>query len=1308
MRISGSRSVVSVLALVSSSMLALGAASQAASSPSTASDAAPAAAVGTPLGADAVAVARRHVAKHAADYGLSDADVKQLAVSSVVPTEHNGLTNVYLQQRLHSIDVSTAILNVAVSADGKVFRVASSAVASAGKLANGATPKLSDVAAAERAADALGLRPTKSFASDDSAQGASRQRTLTDGGISRDPVTARLVYQQTDSGDLRLAWELGINQLDGKHWWQIRMDAGSGEELGRTDWVAADSHRVYPLPTEAPSFGGRVLVSNPANATASPFGWNDTNGVAGAESTLTIGNNVEAYTDLNDDDAPDAGSSPDGGAGLVFDFPLDLTQPPSAYRPAAVSNLYFTINRIHDILYRYGFNEASGNFQVNNYGKGGVGNDSVNGEAQDGGGTNNANFATPPDGQEPRMQMYVWTDATPDVDGDLDNGVIIHEFGHGVSNRLTGGPANVNCLNNDEQAGEGWSDYLAYMLTMPNGTEPAGGRGIGTYALGEPTTGAGIRNQKYSTSMAINTSTYDTIKSAGSPHDVGEVWAEMLWEVTYALIDEHGFDANLITGNAGNNISLQLVMDGMKLQPCSPGFVDARDAIIDADLADNAGANKCILWTAFAKRGLGVSAVQGSTNSVTDGTEAFDLPPDCQGVELTADATPSPVPAGKQLTYALHVENVATHVVSGVVATSEIGDHASFVAGSATCGGTFNAGTETVTFPIGSIGVGVTRNCQFKALIDGSPFSTTAFSDDFEPDMSAWVATHGAGGFDWTHTTLNPHSPTHVAAASEPASVSDQYLALANPVTVAAGDSLAFWHTRGFENGFDGGIVEVSTNSGGSWTNISGAAFTANGYNGTISTSWSSPIAGQQAFTGTSPYVKSVASLAAYVGQSILVRFRAASDVSVGGSGWFVDDVVIGRDVNTTNHMTVSATGFPNQALDMTTQIVAPTGTAPGAPTVTGSTPSSGAVSVAFSPPASNGGNPITSYTASCVSTDGGVTKNKTGPASPLLVTDLTNGKHYHCRVRATNVIGPGPFSAYGATVLVVVTTVPGAPAVTSSTPVAGAVNVAFNPPASNGGSPITSYTAQCLSTNGGLNVAKVGLGSPLQVANLSAGKSYHCRVRATNAVGPGPYGAFGATVVIPAAVVPGSPAVTASTPAAGAVTVAFTAPANNGGSPITSYTVQCLSTDGGVNATKTGAASPLQVTNLSAGKSYHCRARATNAVGAGAYGAFGATVVIPAAVVPGSPAVTASTPSAGAVTVAFTAPANNGGSPITSYTAQCLSTDGGIAKTKTGVASPLQVTGLTSAKHYHCRMKATNAVGPGAYGAYGATVLVT
>ena len=282
-----------------------------------------------------------------------------------------------------------------------------------------------------------------------------------------------------------------------------------------------------------------------------------------------------------------------------------------------------------------------------------------------------------------------------------------------------------------------------------------------------------------------------------APHGVGEVWATMLWDLTYDLIDEYGFNANLITGNAGNNKSLQLVMDGMKLQPCSPGFVDARDAILAADVADYGGANQCLIWKAFARRGLGFSASQGSSGSKTDGIEAFDLPASCNGIAVTATATPSPVSAGQQLTYDLHLENTAVGTVNGVGVANALGDHVSFVSGSANCGGTYSAGTDTVTFPIGTMAAGETRNCQFKVLVDVSPYTTTTFEDDFEPNLSNWVTSHGAGTFDWSLTTTAPHSPTHAAFSSDPSTISDQYLALASPVSIGAGDELSFWHTRG-------------------------------------------------------------------------------------------------------------------------------------------------------------------------------------------------------------------------------------------------------------------------------------------------------------------------------------------------------------------------------------------------------------------------------------------------------------------------------------------------------------------------------
>jgi len=230
-------------------------------------------------------------------------------------------------------------------------------------------------------------------------------------------------------------------------------------------------------------------------------------------------------------------------------------------------------------------------------------------------------------------------------DGTLDNGIMAHEYGHGISNRLTGPPTNTNCLNNEEQMGEGWSDYFALVMTMHPGDEGTDGRGIATYAVGQPTTGVGLRPTRYSTNMGINPATYNKIKTAAVPHGVGYVWATMLWEMTWEMVDEYGFDPDLYHGTGGNNVAMQLVIDGLKMQPCSPGFVTGRDAILEADQVNNEGVNQCRIWRAFAKRGLGYSATQGSSNNVQDGTEAFDMPPtdvlDCTALMAATDLSNS-------------------------------------------------------------------------------------------------------------------------------------------------------------------------------------------------------------------------------------------------------------------------------------------------------------------------------------------------------------------------------------------------------------------------------------------------------------------------------------------------------------------------------------------------------------------------------------------------------------------------------------------------------------------------------------------
>jgi hypothetical protein len=127
-------------------------------------------------------------------------------------------------------------------------------------------------------------------------------------------------------------------------------------------------------------------------------------------------------------------------------------------------------------------------------------------------------------------------------DGDLDNGIIAHEYGHGISNRLTGGPSEAGCLGNGEQMGEGWSDLMALILHADPADTATTARPMGTYAIFDAPNGLGIRNFPYTTDMMVNPQTYDSIiATGGGEHDIGEIWADMYWEVYWNLVDKHGF-----------------------------------------------------------------------------------------------------------------------------------------------------------------------------------------------------------------------------------------------------------------------------------------------------------------------------------------------------------------------------------------------------------------------------------------------------------------------------------------------------------------------------------------------------------------------------------------------------------------------------------------------------------------------------------------------------------------------------------------------------------------------------------------------
>jgi len=157
----------------------------------------------------------------------------------------------------------------------------------------------------------------------------------------------------------------------------------------------------------------------------------------------TFGNNVDAHLDRNADNQPDL-PRPQGAPLRSFTATVNLGRDPTNYGPAAVVQLFYLCNWMHDRLYQLGFTEAAGNFQSNNFGRGGLGNDFVQADAQDGSGTDNANFSTPPDGSKPRMQMYVWVGPNPRRDGDLDSEIMLHEYTHGLSNRRVGGGALIS------------------------------------------------------------------------------------------------------------------------------------------------------------------------------------------------------------------------------------------------------------------------------------------------------------------------------------------------------------------------------------------------------------------------------------------------------------------------------------------------------------------------------------------------------------------------------------------------------------------------------------------------------------------------------------------------------------------------------------------------------------------------------------------------------------------------------------------------------------------------------------------------
>ncbi|GLB42800.1 putative peptidase M36 family protein [Lyophyllum shimeji] len=438
---------------------------------------------------------------------------------------------------------------------------------------------------------------------------STAERAL-DGEFNSQPPT--LEYLVNEDGSVALTHVFQVQNETAGTWYEAYVCAHTGKLLSVTDFVAHASYTVLPIHKETFPEGEEILT-DPQDTVASPYGWHSTNGKT--ISTTTTGNNVEAHV----------GNAVSGqtSAGDNFNVNYDATQDPSvtSNKKAAINNAFYVINTVHDFTYRYGFTEKTFNFQTYNFGKGGKGNDRVLMSVQDSSGLDNANFATPPDGQSGKCRMYIWDYTTPRRDGTMENDIPVHEMTHGVTNRMTGGGTG-RCLQTTvaRGLGEGWSDAMADWVSQKSATVPD--FVLGTWVTNNP---AGIRAYPYSTNANVNPLRYSSAAGVTEVHKIGEVWANMLHNVYAALVAARGFSATALTNpntSEGNVVFLHIFLDSLLLQPCNPTFVSARAAWIQADKNRYNGANKCTLYRAFASRGLGV-------NAKDDFVDNFDVPAEC-------------------------------------------------------------------------------------------------------------------------------------------------------------------------------------------------------------------------------------------------------------------------------------------------------------------------------------------------------------------------------------------------------------------------------------------------------------------------------------------------------------------------------------------------------------------------------------------------------------------------------------------------------------------------------------------------------
>ncbi|KAH9053792.1 Fungalysin metallopeptidase-domain-containing protein [Lactarius vividus] len=468
----------------------------------------------------------------ASKLGISE-DSVQFRASAQGQAAHH----VFLVQKINGIPVANAVANVAFNNNGKVSSFSSSFVDHTG--AADTDPSVS-------LADAI----------------TTAEKTL-DGTYNGHPPTLEFFVQP--NGFAALAHVIQIQNEATGTWYEAFVDAHENTLLSVTDFVAKASYRVLQIHEQDPSQGFQTII-DPQDTSASPNGWHQEFSTA---TNITAGNNAIAYKG-----SQLINVTVQTSAVLNFIYPVDFTHDPTSGTnvQAATTNAFYVVNTFHDFTYKYGFTETTFNFQTNNFNKGGQGFDRVLVSVQDDSGTNDAVFATPPDGQSGKMQLYLYVKFSPRRDSALQNDLVIHECQHGASNRMTGG-GTARCYQTSEAAGvaEGYADAMADWVSQGSTTADYV---FGRWASTAPT---GLRNYAYSTSNVTNPLRYSSLKGITDAHVMGEVWANTLHNVYAALVLANGWSTNALTDpttNEGNVVWLHLFIDALLLQPCNPTCED--------------------------------------------------------------------------------------------------------------------------------------------------------------------------------------------------------------------------------------------------------------------------------------------------------------------------------------------------------------------------------------------------------------------------------------------------------------------------------------------------------------------------------------------------------------------------------------------------------------------------------------------------------------------------------------------------------------------------------------------------------------